>query len=878
MSSTLRDWLRFLWHHALTPLVVAVLLVLYWQGVWRSVFGVDLAAILTLVGGWRIFYEAISKLLRLRLSADLAVALAAIAALIIGENVAAAEVILIMLIGEGLEEFAVARTRGALRALAAAQPTLARLREDGTEREVPVEQVEPGQVVVVRPGERLPLDGEVIEGSSAVDQSPITGESMPATKRPGDPVYAGTLNGVGRLEIRVTAAAEDTTLATIVRLAEEAEEKKAPIERRADRYATYFVPAVLAAAGLTYLVTRQPIQAIAVMIIACPCALVLATPAAVASAIGRLALDGILVKSGAALESVGTADCVVLDKTGTLTEGRPRLARIVPTAEVAEDEVLRLAALAEGHSEHVLGALIRDEAARRGLSVGQVEQFEALPGVGVVATAAEGRVLVGSEALLADQGVQVGPEVLERKRGLEEEGLTVVVVGTERGVLGLLAAEDPVRDGAKRLGERLRELDVERIVVLSGDAQVPAERVAEQVGLAEVAAELLPQEKVSRIEQLQGEGATVVMVGDGINDAPSLAAADVGVAMGGIGTDVAAEAADAVLIADDLDRLPELIGLSRRAHRTIRENLIYFALIFNGAAVIAAAVGLVRPVSAAVIHQISSLLVVGNSLLLLGAGRAAQTRPGRAWRRVVQAFAGARARLAEADWLGGLRRGWEQRARIGRWVALGLAVLYVWWGVFLVRPEQVGVVRLFGRMVADTVPPGLHYWPPPPFGSVKIVPQRRVRAAEIGFRSAAAGAPPAPAAYEWSFQHRAGGYRKVPEESILLTGDANMVSVTMVVQYLIADAGDYLWVTAEPDRLVQAAAQAALREAVTATSLDDVLTARRREIEQAVAAGTQQRVVAYGCGLTVLRVALQDVHPPVEAVAAFRDVASAREE
>ncbi len=873
-----REWIKFALRHGAFPAVIAVLLILYWRQRISTVFGYDIAAILCVVGGWKIFYEAISNLLRGRISADLAVAIAAVAALAVGEYLAAAEVILIMLIGEALEEFAVDRSRDATRRLASLQPPTARVRRDGEEREIPAEQVVPGDILVIRPGERIPVDGEVIGGTSAVDQSAVTGESMPVSKAAGDEVYAGTLNGVGVLEVRATATVAESALATIVRLVEEAEEKKAPIERRADRYATFFVPVVLAAALVTYLITRNVLQAIAVLIIACPCALILATPTGVAAAIGRLALDGILVKSGAALETSAGADCVVLDKTGTLTYGRPELAEIVPLAGLSADEVLRLAAIAEGNSEHALGALIREEARARGIVFAAPDGFEAVPGMGVRAQAEGQRILVGTRAFLERSGVPLGADVEQALRRMQRQRLTAVLVARGEQVVGVLGARDPIRPEARGLAQQLRQRGVRRVVVLTGDNESTARHVASELGLAEVAANLLPEEKVERIRALQQEGAKVVMVGDGINDAPSLAAADVGVAMGGTGTDIAAEASDVVLMTDDLSKLPYLIGLSRRAHRTILFNIIGFALIWNGLAVAAAAIGWIGPVAAAVVHQISSLAVVCNSLLLLAHGQAERTRVGRAWLRLRALPGDLRRRLAGVDWPAQGRKLWEHRRPIARWGALALVALWLFSGAYTVGPEEKAVTQLFGRLTQQITEPGLHYWPPYPIGKVTVIECQRVRRDEVGFRTRPGAQPVAVGAYEWGIQHRTGGYEKREEESILITGDANLVSVTLVAQYRVVNVAKYVFCAADPTALIHAATESAVREVVNCATLDAVLTQGREEIERDIAEALRRRLAIYDCGIEVVGVSLQDVHPPIEVVAAFRDVFSAREQ
>ena len=650
-----REHTRLRSHIAFTA-VMGVLLLLnvldgtrlgvYIPDVCRTIGGWNTALFLTLIGGHRLFLEALRDAFNREISADLAVAIAAVAALLIKEYTAAAEVIVIMLIGEGLELFAVDRTRSAIRALLDLSPEEARLRRDGEEEVVPIEEVAKGDVVVVRPGERIPVDGRVCEGRSSVDQSPITGESMPVTKDVGGETFAGTVNGPGLLVIEVEAVGEDTKLAEIVHLVEEAEESKAPVQRRVDRYAKFFVPAVILAAIATFFLTKKTsgtehiVRAVSVLIVACPCALVLATPTAVVAALGRLARNGILVKGGIHLEAAGEVDTVVFDKTGTLTLGRPKITEIIAFAGVSEESVLSLAASAEQHSEHLLAELIVAEAKKRNLKPAKVTDFSAVPGLGVQAQLEDRLLLVGRSQLIERSRVEVFEEAAQTLKALDETGQTLVLVAHGSRLLGVICAEDVLRDEAIDAVDQLKASGIEHMELLTGDNARVAAKIARQARIRHYEADLLPADKVDAIRRLQAEGRKVAMLGDGINDAPSLAAADVGIAMGGIGTDIAMEAADVVLMTDDLGRLAETIEVSRRTVATIKANIVWFALAFNAVGVIAAAVGWATPVIAAIIHQVSSLLVCLNSLRLLAAGRFGETVLGRALRRVRRFSAG----------------------------------------------------------------------------------------------------------------------------------------------------------------------------------------------------------------------------------------------
>ncbi len=867
----------FDWKHLALTVGVGFFLLLNALNILRTVWGLDTAIVLTLVGGFPIFYAAISELLQRRISADLAVGLAAIAALLIGEYLAAAEVIFIMLIGEALEDYAVGRTRGSIRALIQAAPATAHVRRGDQELDVPVAELRAGDIVTIRPGERVPVDGAVLEGASAVDESTITGEALPAEKGPEAQVFTGTLNGSGALVVRAERVGEDTTLARIVHLVEEAQERQAPIQRTADRYATYFVPAVLVAAVLTLGITRDVIRAVSVLIVACPCALVLATPTAVVAGLGRLARHGVLVKGGSFLEELAGATAVVFDKTGTLTEGAPRPAEIVCFGSETENDVLALAAAAESRSEHLLARLIVEAARERSLALAEVAAFRPHPGLGVEAEVSGRRVLVGSPAFVEQQGAAAPPGVAEAVARLAEGGGTVVLVACEQEVVGAISLVDRARPEAAEAIVCLRELGVERLSMLTGDHERSAAAAAAQAGLQEWSAGLLPEQKVEALQRLHGEGHRVAMVGDGINDAPALAAADIGIAMGHVGTDVTLEAADVVLLVEDLRRLPEGIAFSRAVLRTIRENIFYFAFLLNGLGVMLAALAVVGPVGAAIMHQVASLFVVGNSLRLL-AWRSARYTAALPAERFVWPWE----RLKAGDALAGARRLSaalrERGLPVWRWIVAGLLLGWLLSGCYTVRVGEVGVVQRFGAAVAPTVAPGLHYRAPWPISRVRKVKTKEVKALEIGFRTPSGALGAEPPAYEWNIQHRGGRYVKQPDEAVIFTGDENLVEINAVVHYRVCTASRFLFGSREVARVLRGAAERSLRSVLNTTPLDDILTAGRRRVEEQVAADLSTRLRDYDLGVAIIGVRLQDVHPPVEVVDAFRDVASAWEE
>jgi heavy metal translocating P-type ATPase len=617
-------------------------LVVYLTGWLRSIFGLDLAMLLALGGGLPIYFDALGSLVRRKISANLAVSLAAFAALYLGytgayeENMyaVAAEVIFIVLIGESLEHFAVGRTRQGIAALLTLRPEQARVRRNGREETVAAAEIRRDDVVLVRPGDRIPVDGRVLAGSSSIDQSPITGESLPADKTLGDEVFAGTINLYGALELSVERLGEDTTLEQIIHLVEEAEAAKAPSQRLADRYAGYFVPIVLLIAGLTYVFTGETyftsgdmVRTVAVLVVACPCALVLATPTAIAAGIGSLVRRGVLIKGGVVLENLGRLRSVVFDKTGTLTLAKLRISQIVPAPGCDEAEVLRLAASVERHSEHPVGRLIAERANSQGIELTDAGGFIAHPGLGAEAIVSGTTVRVGNPRFIEQSGVTVPEELQTRIDDLGRSGCTVVLVARGAETVGAVAVEDTVRPEARETIQRLRGLGIERIEMLTGDNAAAAESVAKELSIEQVQSGLLPADKVQAVRRIGQQAAPVAMVGDGINDAPSLATADVGVAMAEIGTDVAIASADLVLVGDDLRKLADAIACGRKALRIVWQNIVGFALVFNVVAVAAASFGWMdvmaawfgvsSPVVAAVVHQVSSLTVALNSMRLL---------------------------------------------------------------------------------------------------------------------------------------------------------------------------------------------------------------------------------------------------------------------
>jgi Cu+-exporting ATPase len=539
---------------------------------------------------------------------------------------AAGTILTLILLGRLIETRAKAGTGQAIRDLLGLQPRTARVVRDGTESEIPVEDVLAGDEVVIRPGEKIPVDAVVLSGSSAVDESMVTGEPMPATKRAGDTVIGATINTTGSLRVRAAKIGADTMLAQIIKMVQQAQASKAPIQRLADAVSGYFVPAVMAIAVATFAIwftvgpapafTLALVSAVSVLIIACPCALGLATPLSVMVGTGKGARTGILIRSAEALETAHKLDTVVLDKTGTITAGRPALTDIRPAGRWREEDLLTLVAAAEAGSEHPLGAAIAAGARERGVTIPAATGFDSVTGKGVRATVSGQVVLVGSARLLADAGIDAA--VLEAgAAGLSADGKTPVLAAIDGEPAGVLAIADPVKDDSAAAIAALHRLGVQ-VVMLTGDNARTAAAIARRVGVRRVLAEVLPEHKASEIQRLQAEGRRVGMVGDGINDAPALAAADVGLAIG-TGTDVAIEAADITLISGSLAGVVTAIGLSRATMRNIRQNL-FFALAYNGIGIPVAAGVLypifgirLSPVIAAAAMAASSLSVVGNA-------------------------------------------------------------------------------------------------------------------------------------------------------------------------------------------------------------------------------------------------------------------------
>ena len=581
-----------------------------WLHVWEPVPNISLIGALgVLIGGWPIFKEALENVAARRMTMELSMSIAIIAAACISQYSTALIIVLFVLIAEVLEGMTVSRGRRAIRDLMDFIPHLVTIRDASGIREASTDELRVGDSILVNPGSLLPVDGVVVSGHSFVDQARITGESMPVEKLPGTAVYAGTINQSGALEIRVERIGRDTSYGRIIEAVEHAERSRAPVQQLADRLAGYLVYFALAAAVATFIITRDARSTISVIIVAGACGIAAGTPLAILGGIGRSARLGAIIKGGLYLETLGKVNTVVLDKTGTLTFGRTEVQTIVPVYGVSEVEVLEAAASAEMRSEHPLGRAIRELASATELSIREPERFDYAPGRGIVAVVDGVTVLVGNRALLAEQSIEV-----PRDFSSGADSSSEVLVARDGHFIGAIIIADTVRPEARRAIEALNGMGI-RSILLTGDTEAVAAKVAHQLGINDVDAELLPEMKLDRIKTLVAAGRVVAMVGDGINDAPALAEASVGVAMGS-GTDVARESADDVLLGNDLLKFTETLAIARWTRRIIWWNFAG-TIGVDTVGIVLASMGLLSPPLAAFIHVTSELVFILNSARLL---------------------------------------------------------------------------------------------------------------------------------------------------------------------------------------------------------------------------------------------------------------------
>ena len=578
-----------------------------------------LALLATAIGGWQRFLAGFQDLFHGRITVNVFVVVALSATLAIGEFRPAAIIIFIMVVVGALETFTMDKSRQSIRSLLDLTPRTATIRVGQQERIVPVAEIQVGTAFIVHPGERIPVDGVVSSGTSSVNQAPITGESMPVEKYEGCELFSGSLNLTGRMEARASKVGEDTMLARIVQLVEKAQTTKAPIQNIADRFTVWFLPTVLALAVIVYLTSGDLKSAVSILLVACPCAFAIATPTAVTAGISNMARKGILVKGGMFLEIAAKLDALVVDKTGTFTMGQPSVLEVLSFSDASKLEVLQLAAAAEKYSEHPLAKAVLQRAKAEGLEIPRPDEFKIEVGKGVLIRWKDEAIAVGQPDYLRSRGIALSSEMDGLISGQLEQGRTVIVVARGTKALGLISIADEVRPETRNVISTLyRVLGNTNITMLTGDNPRVAASIAKQIGIERVESGMLPEGKYDFIKGLQKSGLVVGMIGDGINDAPALALADVGIAMGASGTDVAIEAADVALMNDNLERVADFILLSRTVIGRIKAN-IFLSLIYNVVGIILGAFGLLSPIIAIIFQEAGCISVVFSSTLLLWA-------------------------------------------------------------------------------------------------------------------------------------------------------------------------------------------------------------------------------------------------------------------
>ena len=971
----------------------------------NALFGYRLALLAAVLGGARILYHALDGLLSGRVGADLALTIACLAAIVLGEHETAGLVVLISLIGESLEGYTVDRARWAVRQTFALQPEIAHLTTpDGRERDVPVKDVQVGDFVVVRPGERMPVDGRVVAGKSAVDQSPFTGESLPIDKAVGDQVFAGTLNQFGALTLVTESPGDQTALARVAQLVGTAQSRKADLERTADRLAKWFLPVVLGIAVLTLIGwrigtgswQRGALPALGVLVVACPCPLVLATPCAVMAALAWLARRGVVVRGSQALERLARVDTFAFDKTGTLTQGALELGEVIPTGNLSSLDVLRVAAIAERHSEHLLARLIVRSAEERGLAIPAPSEFETLPGAGVIAkvrtadfaaspllvpsppssgerprvrglesaergtgsaeredisteassnsalrasssalsertphpnplpSKARGEgtgedspssspssspstldpqpstlhtIVVGNRRALARGDIEFSDDVVSLLKTREAAGESPLVVAVDGRVVGVIGVRETMRPESAMVLQELRAVGVTQFALLTGDRPQPADAVVRSLGgFDHVATEQLPADKAAWIDEARRAGRCVAMVGDGVNDAPALAAADVGLVLGRAGADLTAAAGDILLLGDPLRPLPGLLRLSRALVQNIWQSILLFAFGLNGLGVLACSFGWLSPVGGALFHEAASLAVMLNAMRLLWFDGWSSTQATRWTDAFVSGADWFAAAASPSSWIFWLIERWQLGAKLA-----GAALLAAWFlsGVVVLSENEHALVTRFGRYEA-TLTAGPHWRWPWSLERVSREAVDRVRSVGIGFREQKPSTTIRPTSrispissgenasqqllldqgiVEWTSSHGERDSESLADESLMLTADEVPVELSAEVQYRIRDLKQFTFGgTRRPDDVLRAAAESVLRDLAAGASLDDLLTNRRASLERQSLAQLRRRVDGYSLGIEIVDLQWLDVHPPKAVVPAYRQVADALED
>lgn len=592
--------------------VLSIVILGEWLGMFKffaELVPFPIGVLIVIAGGLPIYRNVIQATMRRQIISHTLMTIGVIAALVVGEWVTAAIVVIFMRVGDYVENFTTESTRRAVKELTSITPQTARVERNRVEVEIPVQDVLVNEIVIVRPGEKIPVDGEVISGQATIDQSAITGESMPVEMTIGSHVFAATIAKLGSLRVKTLRVGADTTFGRVVKMVEEAEANRADVQRFADKFSGYYLPIVVGIAALTFLISHNPLSTAAVLLVACSCSIALATPVAMLASIGGSAKRGLLIKGGKYLETLAHADIVLVDKTGTLTLGQPQVTDVIPSNGLPASEVLALAASAERYSEHPLAEAVRTAARAQNLLLSEPQNFESIPGMGIRAQ------VNGSLITLGNRRLVPVPETLPTAQQLEGQGKTLLFLARNNELTGVIATADTLRPEIPAAFAELRALGIEQIELLTGDNERTAAALAQKVGVS-YRANLLPENKIDIVKDYQTKGYTVVMVGDGVNDAPALAQANIGIAMGAAGTDIAIEAAHIALMREDWTLVPEVIRIARRTMGIVKMNLVFTA-VYNVVGLALAAFGILPPVFAAAAQTLPDVGILANSARLI---------------------------------------------------------------------------------------------------------------------------------------------------------------------------------------------------------------------------------------------------------------------
>lgn len=845
------------------------------------------AMIIAVFGVMRTGWSSSQSFMEGRSGADLAMAIAIFASILLNQPLVGAEVFFIGLLGECLEAYTFGRTQKAISKLVETCPRMCLVLRNGEEVKIPVEQLALGERVRVLPGKRIPVDGVIVEGTTSIDLSNLTGESVPVDKQPGDAVLAGTVNQFGSIVVEAKAIAEHSLMGRVIEMTAKALTKKGEYETTADRYARVFLYVVLSIAAVTFLfqlwwlkgsanlLYRAASPALAVLVVACPCALILATPAAAMAALARLAKTGVLVKSAAALERLAGVTSIAFDKTGTLTTGKMQLGEVYAPSGSPE-QLLKLAASVEQRSEHPLAMAIVTAAKSQNITLESPEEFSSLPGAGVKATLWGREVLIGSLDLMQKHGVPLSETSLQQIAKLDAAGQTALLIAVNQQLQGVIGIWDTVRPEAAATIEELKQLGID-VRLLTGDRSAAAQAIASRVGISEVQAELLPQDKATAISKLQSNGKQVAMIGDGVNDAPALAQAQAGLAIGGTGSDIAAEAGDFILMGDPLKPLGLLFRLSRQMVTILKQNILWFALGVNIVGIVL--VGWLfpawseearekSPLWAAFYHQIGSLLVLLNSMRLLWFERG-ETKLGNRFSQLSQSVDGWLEKLSPHEishWIIDHRRG------VGLATLALMLLTYLATSIVTIPADSVGIVQRCGQVQEATLPPGLHFTLPWPFDKVHRIAAKQLRQVEVGFRTLSTN-PQDAGALTWTSSH-GGSILVDKEETLFVTGDGSLLEIQATVSFTLSDPKKFLFDVSDAERIVKSLAESALRETAGALSFSAMLYEDRqrfaRQAETRLRSKLEQSNLKLG--MEIVSINLLDVHPPQQVVPDYYEV------